>query len=143
MSSESSTPDRPAEILFHPCSMSVDSATPLTTGKLVINDQNLSFHHLDRSLYLDYRSIGLHATSLSDESPHIYLQVIGGLPWEAVDPDAAKQETEYHEIRIFPDNAACVEKIFMALNERAALYPDEEDDEDPGWVTAPGFDLGL
>ena len=103
-------------------------------GRVLVSNQRMMFVPDSVSedvVVFNYRSIALHAISARDEKKCIFIQLMSSSnSGDESDADDDVNENNENLIEMFPVNENDVSKIFVKMNDMAALHPDiSEDDE--------------
>lgn len=112
-----------------------DESEPNHPGTLYITTRSvhwLSDTDMGKGFKTAFRSITMHAVSRDTETfPHacIYMQVESGESAGAYEEEEDEEADGTLELRIVPADAACLEAVFQALCDCAALNPDADDED--------------
>ena len=115
---------RNVQLIFSPEFQGISDAG---MGTLYITTRNIIFHSNENEcITIDYPTIVIHAISRGENDrlvrkPCIYCQL------ELINQSDGSDVVP--EMRIVPNDDGCLDELFIALNECAALNPDPKDDQ--------------
>jgi chloride channel, nucleotide-sensitive, 1A len=118
----------------------------LGKGRLVISEQSLFWNNQDLYLSIDYPSIIIHAISKQNDVNSVYCQLSSsivvddcGIPIEGSEVNEDSEQACI-ELSLLPEDGTKVDQLYQIISECSQLHPDEQMDDDRGWITSENVD---
>jgi hypothetical protein len=118
--------------------------TILGLGTLTISEQALYWNNQTKFISIDYPTIIIHA--IQQQPPAIYCQLASNVFVDKMGIQLQQNEINEDseqiciEISIVPRDTGKLDQIFQIISECSRLHPDEQMDDERGWITADNVD---